>query len=53
MLLLHTSTALSAWSREARLSQPSRPLHFVPTKGDILVLFGTKDEVTRFTGETS
>jgi hypothetical protein len=26
---------------------------FVPTKGDILVLFGTKDEVTRFTGETS
>jgi trk system potassium uptake protein TrkA len=24
---------------------------FAPTKGDILVLFGTKDEVTRFTGE--
>ena len=33
MLLLHTSTALTAWSREARLSQPSRPLHFVPTMG--------------------
>ena len=24
---------------------------FVPSKGDILVLFGTKDEVVRFTGE--
>lgn len=26
---------------------------FVPEKGDILVLFGTKEEVTRFTGEAS
>ncbi|MFN6114936.1 MAG: hypothetical protein ACK46C_03550, partial [Flavobacteriales bacterium] len=24
---------------------------FVPEKGDILVLFGTKEEVVRFTGE--
>ena len=34
--------------------QAPDPLHDdMPTKGDILVLFGTKDEVTRFTGETS